>query len=78
MNAPVDVLRVMDAAEAVMLTEHTFSRAIEMRQARAAVAELVEAAAGVLQWEDVSQLDHEWPEVVAELRAALAKFRIVR
>lgn len=79
-------LAVMDddarAAEEWRAGEHGASHAIACGrisgEARAAVAELVAAAAGVIQWEDVSQLDHEWPLVVADLRAALAAFSEVR
>lgn len=50
--------------------------AAQLGEARDDVSELIEALRSVIRWEDVSQLDHEWPLVVAECRAALARYGV--
>ena len=75
MNRPVDVLAVMDdaahkLAHGVGMPAAQMAVAAELREARAAVAELVEAARYALLELNAAQS----PETVADLRAALAKF----
>ena len=67
----VDVLAVMDraAARAALLPE----LAADLTNARAAIAELIEAVKAVKQWDDVSGLDDEWPLVMEVVDAALAR-----
>lgn len=64
MNAPIDVLSVMDEAA---LTQTLRSDRDEMREARAAIAELIEACGPAASDEGMDQ------DEIDRLRAALAR-----
>lgn len=64
---PVDVLAVMQDAAEIYTSENCPNAAEEMTEARAAVAELIEAGQAVFGEHDVD------PEGLLRLRAALAR-----
>lgn len=74
MNAPVDVLAVMDEA-AAELSKHSNACGVddgaELREARAAVAELVEAATRLAKYADEASSEGRFADGMGEELTAL-------